>query len=179
MVTPVYFLGLYSYKCMFWSLCLNEIKKYILAFLTLILFKNNNFILLISYWWIFQTHKIKYGDLNQNRSHQSTVSKPKKKCFQIFITETLSIDLTTSARICFPEFFFKFTIELLLLPHIILFSWQKNNSTGAMSWAYCGRNMHVNSFSLKNDFTFFVQWAGELSIKRYIWLVFKPNLFQT
>ena len=42
------------------------------------LVKCYNFILLISYWWIFQTHKIKYGDFNQNRSHQPTVSKPKQ-----------------------------------------------------------------------------------------------------
>ena len=84
------------------------------------------------------------------------------KWLHIFIIATLSIDAIRFAITNLPGSFSKFITPLVLLVVIDFFSWQKNNSTGANSGAYWGKNIQDTCFSFIKSRNLF--WAMYRSI---------------
>ena len=86
----------------------------------------------------------------------------------------LSIDLTISSITFLPESFSKSMIIDVLLVLIYFFNIPKNNSTGASSGEYCGKNTPVKFDSLKWLWTFSDRWIEELSMIMQIFSLFRP-----
>ena len=99
------------------------------------------------------------------------------KWSQIFSMEILSIDVIISDRTCLPNLLSKFIVKLVFLVEMSLLSLQKNNSMGASSGVYCGKDIQHQSLSFKNSLTLDDQWTGELPIIMQILSLFTPIFF--
>ena len=96
------------------------------------------------------------------------------KCPHILSIVFLSIDLTISSITFLPESFSKSMIIDVLLDLICFFSIPKNNSTGASSGEYCGKNTPVKFDSFIWLWTFSDRWIEELSMIMQIFSLFRP-----
>ena len=101
------------------------------------------------------------------------------KLSHILVMVFLSIDPTTSSIIFFPESWFKLIVSFVLLANIFLFNKPKNNSTGANSGAYDGKNAHDQFLLFKLSWTSRAQWTEELSIIMQILLSSRPIICST
>ena len=90
------------------------------------------------------------------------------KCCQILMIEIQSIDFIFSSIFFLPMSWSKFIAFFILFADISLLMFPKNNSTGASSGAYGGKNMQVSFLSCKYFHTFVEQWTAELSMMRHI-----------
>ena len=102
-----------------------------------------------------------------------------KKCPHILTIVVLSIDLTISSITFLPESFAKFITLDVLLDLICFFRIPKNNSTGASSGVYCGKNTVSKFDSFKWVWTISDLWTEELSMIRQICSFSMPIVYCT